>query len=79
MEIKIGRKTYKVKEGDYIIFNGACYQFCAGDGRILKQEGFNSYRSLVMPKTAVKKIDFSKLEKKEIVSSGVSLTKWVLK
>ena len=25
--VKIGRKEYPVKKGDYILYNGACYQF----------------------------------------------------
>jgi hypothetical protein len=34
--IKVGREEYEVKKGDYIVFNGACYQFTAGDLRCLK-------------------------------------------
>lgn len=70
--IKIGRETYEVKKGDYILYNGACYQFIAGDGRTLKHQGWTPYTSLVMPNTLVKKIPFDKMiEKKD-----ASLVKW---
>ncbi len=71
--IKVGRETHEVKKGDYILYNGACYQFIAGDGRTLKHQGWTSYSSLVMPKTLVKKIPFDSMTKKEV---GDFLTKW---
>ena len=74
--IKIGRETYEVKKGDYILYNGACYQFIAGDGRTLKYQGWTSYHSLVMPKTLVKKIPFDQLVEKKDDGFGMSLTKW---
>jgi len=74
--IKIGRETYEVKKGDYILYNGACYQFIAGDKRTLKQKGWTSYHNLVMPNTLVKKIPFDKLDEKKDTSFGMSLTKW---
>ncbi len=74
--IKIGRETYEVKKGDYILYNGACYQFIAGDKRTLKQKGWTSYHNLVMPNTLVKKIPFDKLDEKKDTSLGMSLTKW---
>lgn len=46
--LKIGRKEYEVKPGDYIMDNGACYQFCSGDGRELAGKGFVSFKNLVM-------------------------------
>ena len=74
--IKIGRETYEVKKGDYILYNGACYQFIAGDRRTLKHKGWTTYTSLVMPKTLVKKIPFDKLVEKKDDGFGMSLTKW---
>ena len=74
--IKIGRETYEVKKGDYILYNGACYQFIAGDKRTLKYQGWTSYHSLVMPKTLIKKIPFDKLVEKKDDGFGMSLTKW---
>lgn len=70
--IKIGRATYDVKPGDYILDNGACHQFIAGDKRTLKIEGFNLYNSLMMPKTLVKKIPFIRMTK---INSG-EYVKW---
>ncbi len=61
--IKIGRTTYEVKPGDYILYNGSCYQFVTGDKRTLKQDGFNSYSSLKMPAILVKKIPFIRMTK----------------
>lgn len=77
--IKIGRIEYEVKDGDYILFNGACHQFCSGDGRALKYKGFDKYSSLIIPKTTVKKIPFDKLKKEKYVSKYLSGgIKWIL-
>lgn len=65
MKIKIGRKEYEVRAGDYILYNGAVYQFCAGDERTLSLDKWIKRTSLIMPKRAVKEIDFDELEKKE--------------
>jgi hypothetical protein len=70
--IKIGRTTYDVKPGDYILDNGSCHQFIAGDKRTLKRDGFTSYHTLIMPKTLVKKIPFIRMTK---VNSG-EIIKW---
>lgn len=72
-QIKILRNVYNVKKGDYILFNGVVYQFCAGDGRILKAKGFDRYASLRISANEVKKIPFEQLQKVE--SNG--LTKWI--
>lgn len=53
--LKIGRKEVEVKNGDYIQDNGASLLFFSGDGRILKQEGFNSYNYLYISKALAKK------------------------
>ena len=74
--IKIGRVIYDVKPGDYILDNGACHQFIAGDKRTLKIEGFTLHNSLIMPKTLVKKIPFIRMTKVSFNKDGASLVKW---
>ncbi len=74
--LKIGRVTYDVKSGDYILYNGSCYQFVTGDKRTLRQEGFNAYSSLRMPATLVKKIPFIRMTKVSFTSDGMDLVKW---
>lgn len=61
--IKIGREEYLIKEHDYILFNGACYQFVAGDRRTLKFSGYTAYSNIVMPKTTVANIDLESMKK----------------
>jgi hypothetical protein len=63
--LKIGRTEYEVKKGDYILNNGACYQFCSGDGRALKIEGFNMYANLRIPKSLISKIPFTEMDRKQ--------------
>ena len=74
--IKIGRVTYEVKSGDYILDNGSCHQFIAGDGRTLKQANLTSYSNLLMPKTLVKKIPFIRMTKVSFNKDGMSFVKW---
>ena len=74
--IKIGRKEYEIKKGDYVLFNGACHQFCSGDGRVLKYEGYSKYTSLVIPKTTVNKIPLENMQKDVIKRNGVYFTCW---
>ena len=74
--IKIGRTTYEVKSGDYILYNGACHQFITGDKRTLKVDGWTSYHSLVMPNSLVKKIPFFRMTKVSNNSYGMELVKW---
>ena len=74
--IKIGRVTYEVKSGDYILDNGSCHQFIAGDGRVLKFKDFTTYTSLVMPKTLVKTIPFIRMTKVSFNKDGMSFVKW---
>ena len=57
--IIIKGKTYQPQKGDYILDNGSCKQFCSGDGRTLKQKGFDFYRNIVLTKEAVKKINIA--------------------
>lgn len=75
-KVKIGRKEYDVKSGDYILYNGAVYQFCAGDKRTLKQQGFDTYTSLPLPATMVKKLPFIRMAKVSFNRGGVDMTKW---
>ena len=77
LSIKIGRTEYSVKKGDYILYNGASYQFCSGDGRTLKLIGFNQYRNLRLSNAMVKKIPFSKMEKQNYRLSGIDLVRWL--
>lgn len=63
-KIKIGRREYVTKKGDYIMYNGCCYQFCAGDGRTLKFDGYDRYSSLTLSQRAIKTIPFDSLTKK---------------
>lgn len=76
--IKIGRKEYEVKKGDYILFNYSCYQFCAGDGRILKMDGFNGRNFLKIPQSTVNKISFESLKEINLISNGVCLKKYFI-
>lgn len=75
--VKIGRKEYLIQKGDYILYNGACYQFCSGDGRTLKSKGFNQYANLKLPDVMVKKIPFDKMRKQNYKSSGMDLVRWL--
>jgi hypothetical protein len=77
--IKIGRTEYQIKKGDYILDNGACYQFCSGDGRTLKQVGYTGYTNLVLPKSLVNKITFSEMTKKESNRYGQNLIYYIFK
>lgn len=74
--IKIGRKEYPIKKGDYILYNGACYQFCSGDDRTLKLERCTQYTSLVLPDAMVKKIPFNDMQKQNYKLSGIDLVRW---
>lgn len=74
--VKIGRKEYLIKKGDYIIYNGACYQFCSGDGRTLKCERHTQYTNIILPDAIVKKIPFDDMLKQNYKSSGMDLVRW---
>jgi len=75
-KVKIGRKEYDVKSGDYILYNGAVYQFCAGDKRTLKHQGFDVLNTLQLPVTMVKKIPFIRMVKVNFQREGIDMTKW---
>ena len=61
---------YQPKAGDYILDNGAIFMFCAGDSRILRQEGFSSYRHIKLTKKAISEIDLKSLDRKEYKELG---------
>ena len=66
--IKIGRQTYDIKKGDYIMYNGSCYQFITGDKRTLGYERYSKFSritSLEIPKSRLKEIPFDQLEKRQ--------------
>lgn len=48
MILIIKGKVFEVKPGDYILYNGACYQFCSGDNRVIHRRGYDEYTSIVM-------------------------------
>ena len=56
--IKIGRREHTIIEGDYIMYNGACYMFCTSDRRTLfrtKNGRFSNYHSYeTLPNKLVK-------------------------
>jgi len=60
-QIKVGHKVFQPQKGDYILDNGACKQFCTGDGRTLVQKGYDSYRNIVLPKSVVKNINIASM------------------
>jgi len=62
----IRKKVYEVYTGDYILFNGACYQFCTGNKRALGFEGYHSYYSIPLTAKVLKSIDLNLLQKVEI-------------
>ena len=62
--IKVGRKEFEVKSGDYLMDNGGCIQFCSGDGRALVWEKYSSLTSVLLSLAAIKKIDFKQLRHK---------------
>lgn len=76
--IKIGRRTYKINKGDFILFNGACYQFCSGDDITLYMDGFYKIKSVTIPKTTIAKIDLTKLTKATYKNLDYC-TRWIFK
>lgn len=55
-KIKIGRKEYDINDGDYIMDNGACLQFIAGDGRCLRIDNWSFYSNIRFPKSKIKEL-----------------------
>ena len=56
-QVKIGRNIIQVKTGDYVLWNGACYQYFAGDRRTLVTKGWDSFFALEMAKGVFNKLD----------------------
>jgi hypothetical protein len=63
--IKVGRKIFEIQSGDYIIFNGSCYQFVTGDKRRLYYKNYTDYTHIILPNKMLKKIPLNKLRKVE--------------
>jgi len=61
MEIKIGRKVYPLKVGDYFMNNGACIMINSGDKRTFKRDRFTSYDYLTLPEKVIKQLGLRKL------------------
>lgn len=70
-EIKVGRKSYEVKKGDYILHNGSSYQFISGDGRTLKFEKFARINGLALSKKDLSLIDLTELCEQKRIFGGV--------
>lgn len=75
--IKIGRNEYEIKKGDYILYNGACYQFITSDKRMLKFKNHQKIDALTIPKTTIKKIPLDLMQKKSFNYNGVELVRWI--
>jgi hypothetical protein len=52
--IKIGRKEYEIKEGDYIATHHGIFSFYAGDSRILKTTKSIEHDNLCLAKATFK-------------------------
>jgi hypothetical protein len=63
MKIKQYHTEIETKKGDYILFNGAVYQFCTGDNRKLGYENYSSYHTIVLTKKALKEIPLDTMKK----------------
>lgn len=63
MIIKVRQREFETKPGDYIMYNGACYQFATGDKRGLYFEAWSERTSVVLPKVMVRKIPFYEMKK----------------
>jgi len=75
--IKIGRNEFIIKKGDYILYNYACYQFCSGDGRILKYVRYTGYPNIVIANSTFKNIPFDKMIKIECKMGNIDVVKWI--
>ncbi len=77
-KIKIGRNTYTILQGDYVMYNKACYQFVAGDGRALKYDGYNKVTAIILPKIVKESIPLYRMKviEKGSIEQKNLLTKW---
>ena len=69
-------KTYTIKKGDYILDNGACLQFVAGDNRPLRVIGFSHYSTIILTKKLSKEFPLGKLTKVDETKLGKHYTKY---
>lgn len=64
--IKVGRREFVIKRGDYILDNNVCFQFITGDRRTLYHIKIGRYNqgstNIQLPKKLVKIIDFESLK-----------------
>lgn len=77
--IKINRKEYVIEKGDYILYNGSCYQFYAGDNRTLKMSNHSSLSYIRIPTSVITKINLNDLQSFEFMKGSLKLKKWILK
>lgn len=75
--IKVRRREYEVKKGDYIVYNGICFMFNSGDNRVLEYKGFEKTTYITLPKSTVKTIPFEKLKRGEYDFMGTNMIKWI--
>jgi hypothetical protein len=73
-KIKIGKTEYMIQKGDYILYNGSCYQFCSGDGRTLYHKNYTHYNNVVISNSLVKKIDLDNMRKITKHFHGMEMT-----
>ena len=80
--IKIGRKEYPLKKGDYIINSENRYTLYAGDGRTLKSKKYIDHSYISLTKKTVKGLKLENLCAKKIYRttpfSQVFDTKWFI-
>lgn len=75
----IRKQTYEIKKGDYIMYNGSCYQFFSGDGRVLKYDNLTGYNSIVLTTKAFSQLDLTncKVVEKDSKYTNNKLTYWI--
>lgn len=74
--IKIGRHTVEVKNGDYVLFNGAVHMFCSGDKRIIRRDGFTTYSHIPVSIRFITQHKVKSFRKEDYTEGGVKFTKY---
>jgi hypothetical protein len=64
-EFKVGRKTYKIENGDFILDNGSCFQFIKKNYAVMGYRGFDKITSIVLTKKVLSEIPFPTMKKVE--------------
>ena len=77
-KIKIGRKYFDVKKGDFISYNGSAYLFHAGDQRTLYSVKYNRFTYIKIPDKDVNLIDFSSLTNDYSIIYGIDKNLWYI-